>query len=203
MNQPPSVGFWKRTVAYIIDIIFISIPTTVVAVPLIIWGIFSIGKSDPADPSAAAILLVFGGVLLSGILQILSFWLYFAILESGPKQATYGKRWLGMKVVGHDGEKISFARATGRTFSKILSRMICYIGFIMAGTTKRKRALHDYIADTYVVKAEFQPGDEMPDGKGNPVLLIVLSVLLVGFYALSTLLSMIISTAATTSGGAM
>ena len=46
---------------------------------------------------------------------------------------------------------ISFGRATGRFFSKYLSALLLLIGYIMAGFTERKQALHDKIAKTYVI----------------------------------------------------
>jgi uncharacterized RDD family membrane protein YckC len=56
-------------------------------------------------------------------------------------------------VLTGDGQRISFGRATGRFFAKFLSALILLIGYIMAAFTERKRALHDMIADTVVVKA--------------------------------------------------
>jgi uncharacterized RDD family membrane protein YckC len=60
---------------------------------------------------------------------------------------------LGLKVTDTEGRQISFARASGRHFAKILSGMILLIGYIMAGFTERKQALHDVIAGTLVVRA--------------------------------------------------
>lgn len=79
-------------------------------------------------------------------------WLYFALQESSKWQATVGKRALGIKVVGLDGKRISFGRATVRHFSKMLSRMILMIGFLMVIWTKKKQGLHDMIASTLVVR---------------------------------------------------
>ena len=74
-------------------------------------------------------------------------------MESGPKQATFGKRVLGLRVTNMAGERISFGHASGRFFSKIITGLVPFaIGFIMAGFTERKQALHDMIAGTLVVK---------------------------------------------------
>jgi uncharacterized RDD family membrane protein YckC len=51
-----------------------------------------------------------------------------------------------------EGNKISFGRATGRYFGKLLSAFILLIGYIMAGFTEKKQALHDIIAGTLVWK---------------------------------------------------
>jgi uncharacterized RDD family membrane protein YckC len=51
------------------------------------------------------------------------------------------------------GNRISFGRATGRYFAKILSKMILMIGFLMAGFTQQKQALHDILAGCLVVRS--------------------------------------------------
>ncbi len=58
---------------------------------------------------------------------------------------------MGIVVIGLDGQRISFLRATGRYFAKILSALILFIGFLMVAFTARKQALHDIIANTLVV----------------------------------------------------
>jgi uncharacterized RDD family membrane protein YckC len=58
-----------------------------------------------------------------------------------------------IKVVMADGGKVSFARAIGRHFAKFISGMILGIGYIMAGFDDQKRALHDRICDTRVIKS--------------------------------------------------
>jgi len=48
--------------------------------------------------------------------------------------------------------KLSFGKATGRTFGKMISTMIWGIGFLMASFTKQRQALHDMMAGCLVVK---------------------------------------------------
>ena len=79
-------------------------------------------------------------------------WLYSALMESSAKQATLGKLALGIKVTNLQGERIGFGRATGRYFGMILSSLTLCIGFVMAGFTRRRQALHDMVAGTLVVK---------------------------------------------------
>ena len=78
-------------------------------------------------------------------------WLYYALMESSAKQATLGKMALGIMVTDGQGRRVSFARATGRYFAKIISNIILYIGYIMIAFTVRKQGLHDIIADCLVV----------------------------------------------------
>jgi uncharacterized RDD family membrane protein YckC len=79
-------------------------------------------------------------------------WLYFALMESSAKGATLGKMALGLRVTDLSGNRISFGRATGRYFGKIVSGMIFSIGYIMAGFTQQKQALHDIMAGCLVVR---------------------------------------------------
>jgi uncharacterized RDD family membrane protein YckC len=58
---------------------------------------------------------------------------------------------LGIKVTDMKGGRLSFARATGRYFSKMISGLTIGIGYIMAGFTQQKQALHDIIAGCLVV----------------------------------------------------
>lgn len=81
-------------------------------------------------------------------------WLYFALMESSKNQATLGKMALGLRVTGLDGCRISFGKATGRYFAKILSSMTLLIGYIMAAFTAKKQALHDFVAGTLVLSKQ-------------------------------------------------
>ncbi len=79
-------------------------------------------------------------------------WLYFTLLESSPKQATLGKMSVGIVVTDANGQRISWQRANRRYWSKTISGGILLLGFVLAGLTPKKRALHDMIAGTLVAK---------------------------------------------------
>ena len=91
-----------------------------------------------------------GYYLASFVIQ----WLYFALSEASPHQATFGKRALGIFVTDAEGKRISFGRATGRVFAKWLNALTLGIGWLMAAFTAEKRALHDYVAGTYVMRVD-------------------------------------------------
>src|SRR5579859_5753744 len=141
---PRPAGFWIRFVAAIIDYICIQVVVFPVS---FIFGLV-VGLIGGRD-SAGALQMVagFGGVFIG----LLFPFVYEAWMTSSSKQATLGKLALGIKVIGEDGQGISFARATGRHFAKYISAIILCMGYIMAGFTDRKRALHDMMAGTYVV----------------------------------------------------
>ncbi|TWT15585.1 RDD family protein [Reyranella sp. CPCC 100927] len=154
---PPGVvfgGFWIRVVSYIIDGLVIGIP---------IWIIFGIvfasmsGALSSGDEQAVANAFAdnIGIFIVVYLLAFVGAWLYEAMMNSSAAGGTLGKRALGLRVVrGTDGSRISFGRATGRFFAKLfITGLIPFgIGFMMAGFTERKRALHDMIADTVVIK---------------------------------------------------
>lgn len=160
VDQTAYGGFWVRAVAFIIDNIIIAIPTTLISIPLLGYAMFNLlpyleeyDQTQIVSSEMATALFLFWSIgLLLQAIWVVFFWLYFALFESSAKQATLGKQIFGLRVTDGSGQRISFARASGRTFAKFISYFILYIGFMMAGWTKRKRALHDMIADTLVIK---------------------------------------------------
>lgn len=90
-------------------------------------------------------------VVITFLLWITVFWMYYAIAESGPTGATMGKLMLGLKVVSNrTGEILTFKQATKRFFAKLLSALIVFVGFlpIFSG----KRPLHDVISGSRIIK---------------------------------------------------
>jgi uncharacterized RDD family membrane protein YckC len=137
-------GFWWRVWAYLIDLLILSVAGGIAggvigaALERAGWSIIGIEVS------------VF-------VLAIIWNWLYFALFESSSWRATPGKRACGLIVTGKQGERISFGRAIGRDFAKILSGTILLIGYMMAGWTRQKQALHDMICGTLVLKKVRSP----------------------------------------------
>ena len=85
-------------------------------------------------------------------LSVVVLWLYYAILECGAHQATFGKRALAIKVTSLAGERVGFWRSFGRQAGKILSTALLGLGFVLAAFTRRKQALHDLLARCLVVR---------------------------------------------------
>ncbi|HEX6351259.1 MAG TPA: RDD family protein [Candidatus Dormibacteraeota bacterium] len=80
-------------------------------------------------------------------------WAYFALMESSPAQASVGKVAMGLKVVDRDGAPISFRRASYRQTLKLLSTGLFLVGLLLAAIPPAKRALHDLLAGTMVVRS--------------------------------------------------
>lgn len=153
-------GFWVRFVAYLVDGLIIGIPYGIVVAILIAMfgGIAAIQRPTvpPADPAAVMAMMapLLSAVILAGFFSIVLGWLYFAGMESSERQATFGKSLMSLRVTNGEGRRLSFGHATGRYFAKIISGMIPFaIGYIMAGFTAKKQALHDFIAGTLVLKS--------------------------------------------------
>ncbi len=142
-QTPVYAGFWMRFLAYLIDTLLLS----AVFFPLGLGLGLVIGASDGVENSP----LFAAAGSLSRVVSIAAGWLYFGLLESSSWQGSVGKKLLGLRVTDMNGQRISFGKATGRYFGKILSGMICLIGFIMAAFTEKKQALHDMLAGTLVV----------------------------------------------------
>ena len=151
-------GFWLRLVAYIIDYIIIYVVQSFIFIPVLgLMGISFASKMDDMGTMSdaetmgmvASMIAVAGATaLLTTIIAIL----YWSLMESSKYQATVGKIALGLKVTDLDGNSLDFVKSLIRNVCKIISGMILFIGYIMAGFTEKKQGLHDIIAGTLVVK---------------------------------------------------
>ena len=201
----PYAGFWKRALAFIIDSFALSIPTFIMMGILWVPQVMSFVKiaSSDAEPSPEVIMGIMGRYFLSlaltWILCIGLGWLYSALMESSKYQGTLGKMALGIKVTGPNGERISFARATGRFFGKMISGMTLYFGFYMAGFTQKRQALHDMMANTFVIDKKQPEGAELPAlpfSKGFCITSVIVALAPMAMYVMSIILVIIAGIAA-------
>jgi uncharacterized RDD family membrane protein YckC len=140
--------FWHRLAAYLIDYVLISLITCPLGFMMGVMGAVAeqSGSGDAAQAASA------GATLIVYVVAFVAGWLYNALMESSSWQGTVGKRVLGIRVTDLDGNRIGFGRATGRYFGKIISGMICAVGYIMVLFTERKQGLHDMMASTLVLQ---------------------------------------------------
>jgi uncharacterized RDD family membrane protein YckC len=131
-------GFWVRLMAKIVDSLLLFI------VSLILGFLFASSSGGDVEAIASGALLVnviiYGGVILYT-------WLFTWKLGGTP-----GKLALGLCVVTANGEPVGAGRALGRVFAEWLSGLILSIGYIIAAFDSQKRALHDHICGTRVVR---------------------------------------------------
>lgn len=148
-------GFWLRFVAYLIDGLIIGFAEIILILTLIAaLGLGPI-RNLPEDPDVGAFFTasVVLGIIVFVIIVVAILWLYFACMESSRQQGTLGKMALGLVVTDLQARPVSFGRASGRFFAKFITGLIpLCIGYIMAGFTEKKQALHDMIASCLVLR---------------------------------------------------
>lgn len=132
----PYAGFWIRFAAMLIDGLLLS----AIFIPLFILSFLI----NPILGVIAYIVLI-------------AFQIFYEIYFTGKYGATYGKKWLGIKVVNENGEVIGYGGATIRWLGRLVVSFTIGIGYIIIGFTDKKQGLHDMIAKTYVIqqKTEF------------------------------------------------
>ncbi|MCM2355218.1 MAG: RDD family protein [Arenimonas sp.] len=178
-------GFLRRFAAFLIDSLIVS--TVFYALYLVGFVVLVLAAAGGGEPDEATMV---AGVLLFSLLYPLLSLAYFAGMESSAKQATLGKMALGIKVVDERGQRIGFGHAAGRWLASALSYLTFYIGFIMAGFTARKQALHDLVASTYVVDQwayTDQPARQQREPSGCLVAAVVGGFLLLALFVVGVL----------------
>jgi len=130
-------GFWIRFLAKFVDGVIVGVPGYAL----------QYGAGYFLQDRDMVLIAFFVGWLISFSLQLgYSVWLH------GKYGATVGKMACGLRVVTATGLKIGYGVACGRFFAEILSGIILYVGYIMAGFDEEKRALHDRICNTRVIR---------------------------------------------------
>lgn len=122
-------GFWKRFFAYLIDAIILAIPGLMIGGAVNHFGI-------------------------SLVMNLILGFLYYPIFECSILSATPGKALLGMVVLTEAGERITFKAALIRYFTRYLSALVCYVGYIMQVFTSKRQTLHDMMSETVVIERE-------------------------------------------------
>jgi uncharacterized RDD family membrane protein YckC len=151
-------GFWIRVGAYLIDGFIMSVVQGIV-----FFGIFGgtffeylrrITESAQAgnQPNPALIMApLFAAIAPFQLLAFVS-QLAYSVFFWVKYGATPGKMAVGIKVIAANGGPVSLGQALGRYFGRILSGFILGIGYMMAGWDDEKRALHDRLAGTRVIR---------------------------------------------------
>lgn len=127
-------GFWRRAFALVIDAVLIWLLLQVgdlLARPLARFGLVARAFGHTFDLVVPAA--------------------YFVLLH-GTGGRTAGKALAGVRVLTASGEPLGYPRALGRHLAWFLSALPLLIGFLMVAARGDKRALHDLIAGTRVVR---------------------------------------------------
>lgn len=132
-------GFFLRVAAYLID----SIVTYALAMVASYAVTMSIVYSESTGPFDLSFLGPIAGIAAS--------WIYFAWMESSPRQATFGKLACNFHVTDLEGRRITFARASVRYFGIFVSWFLLGIGFLFCLWSERRQCLHDMIAGCVMI----------------------------------------------------
>ncbi len=152
VSQPAEMvyaGFWIRFGAKLIDGVILWVINMVIA----LGGGFLLGllfaSQMGGEGSLTAMIAIQVFIQVASIAATLAYSIYFI----RKWDATPGKRMLGLRVLRADGASLSTGRIIGRYFAEWLSGMILLIGYLMAAfDPEQRRALHDRICDTRVIK---------------------------------------------------
>lgn len=128
--------FANRALALVVDWLILTGVGVVIGIVLLV----GVGIDDPDDVFLRLVSLLLG-------------WLYYAGMESSERQATFGKSFARIRVMTVEGRRVSFGRASGRFFGKLLSAIPFGLGFLLMVFTKRKQTLHDLLSGCVVVGA--------------------------------------------------
>jgi len=136
-------GLWERLIAAFLDLLVIG-ATVILVVFVLILLIAITGRESILHDQL--------------ILEIFSAWIiffalsYYVLMESSMAGATFGKRWMNIRLQDIYGNKLSFPRATTRLLAKIFSSLLFNVGFITQPFTTRRQALYDLITRVVVTR---------------------------------------------------
>jgi uncharacterized RDD family membrane protein YckC len=139
-----NAGIPLRFVAVVLDALIVFVPLFIVV------GLLSGGGYDEKYGGQRNVGIDWGGsdALLAFALCVG----YYIICESATG-ATLGKRMVGIRVVGEDGEHVTFGAAVVRNLLRFVDALFFYfVGFIFAILSARGQRLGDRAAHTIVVR---------------------------------------------------
>jgi len=156
--RPTYAGFWLRAVAFLIDrfvlsLIFGLIASSYPAAMLVFPEANKQSASAQPYSTLQGFLQSLPHLTSTGFLVfLLMMWIYYAFFEASSWQATPGKRVLRLYVTDLTGRPITFSRASIRYVGRMISEMTFMVGYLPAGFTEKKQALHDIIASCLVLR---------------------------------------------------
>jgi uncharacterized RDD family membrane protein YckC len=153
-------GFWRRALAAGIDAAVV-LP----AAMLLTWIAGKLaGVALPATRNAAIdywldLALAGEPSLWGGFGLFTAIVVIYLLVFQVTLAQTLGMRVMKLHIIDVYGERPSLWRAAARTAGYLASALTLGLGFIWIGFDREKRALHDYLAGTYVVRgAGARPG---------------------------------------------
>ena len=140
-----NAGIALRFVAVLLDAVIVFIPLGIV-VGLLSGG----GYVERGDGYANAGVDIGGG---NALWLLLALGIGYYVACEAATGATLGKRLVGIRVVGEDGEQVTFGAAVVRNLLRVVDALFFYlVGFLFALTSTRGQRLGDRAAHTVVVR---------------------------------------------------
>jgi uncharacterized RDD family membrane protein YckC len=144
-------NFWWRLLAYIIDYIVVLLALMILLLGSGLILTYTGGNSSEHETVIRGTSTADTDLFLKlFVLIMLTF--YNAAFEATRLQGSIGKIICKLKVVNAAGERISFGTALGRNFGKILSSMVCGMGFFSVLWDKNKQGWHDHLAKAFIIR---------------------------------------------------
>ena len=128
--------FLPRVLAFFLDSLFLGLMS---CIPVVGTLVFLVAMGDIGS---LEILSGCCGQIMSLLIGVV----YYVVQETSPKQGTWGKQIMGIKVTDLQGNRLTIGRAVGRYFAKFITGCTCGIGVVMPLFTEKKQTLHDMIA---------------------------------------------------------
>ena len=133
-------GFWTRFVAYVIDMIVIYAVSSLL-------NTFSFGLLNKQLDFP-----ILGEESLSYVIVMFTYFIAMTYFFS----QTLGKMIMKIKVETNKGDKLSFTDVIYRELvGRLLTIFLANLPYLAIAFTNKKKGLHDFIADTVVVKEDF------------------------------------------------
>lgn len=154
MEKSQLAGFGNRLIAQIIDGIILGIAISILLIPFGgVAALLGTRNWSGSDEEVAAMAGI-AGLGIVGIVLLCLFvpFIYEAIMISSTRQATFGKILMKIKVVGENGERLSFGQALGRSLIKYISSNLCILLWLWPLFNPKEQSLHDLVVKSYVVK---------------------------------------------------
>lgn len=138
-------SFDQRAIATVIDWLIVAATFILVAFVVVLILLLVLPGEDYKIVRIGVSLAILALIPLAKLI-------YGTTMDSGPRQGTFGKQLMKIRVCDIYGERISSSKAFTRNIAKVLSTATLFVGYAMCFFTKKQQCLHDLIADTLVIK---------------------------------------------------
>ncbi len=139
-------AFWVRGAALVVDSFVLQAAFLPFQIFIVYPTLLAGGFRRPPDP--ARMMAVNAGYYTVMFLVYVG----YVVWMHGRWGQTLGKVATGVKVVKVSGDPIGYGRSFGRWLGTLLDFLTFGIGYLMAAVRSDKRALHDLVAGTRVIK---------------------------------------------------